>query len=152
MNAGADQHRRWDDGDQTAKVATMIAEENDPKQRALLMLIDGTRRAISDNTSVIQEMRSDMRMHRAEFEAHKKEQDRIINQGVGARRMARVAWTVIAIVLSVSYSFVVWTGSRALNKLDALDTKVHANEADHAKYDAKFEQCDREHETLRGRR
>ena len=59
--------RRWSDGPGTLDISQMIANEDDPKQRAFLIVLHSINQALEANTSTVREISDKLEIHLEAF-------------------------------------------------------------------------------------
>jgi hypothetical protein len=69
---------------QQAEIERLITEEEDPKARLTLMVLNKINLALVANTNVTNSIRNDLDEHLKVFAVRAKEQDELINKGRGA--------------------------------------------------------------------
>lgn len=79
--------RRSTDDANSANIESMIAEENDPKSRALLIVLNSINNSMMANTAITREIGGKLDAHLSNYERHVEEQTATVNRGRGA-------WTV----------------------------------------------------------
>lgn len=86
----------------------LIAQEDDPKQRVFLILLNNLNASLIDNTKATSIIGSKLDEHLTNFEVYTKDKDQLLNQGRGA-------WKVAAWVLGLAQvvAGVVWMDIRA---------------------------------------
>ena len=76
-------------------IGKMIAEENDPKLRVLLLLVNAFNENLTDNTTAIQNRGQKFDEHLTNFEQRAAQDDAMKNQGKGAYKV--VAFVIAAV-------------------------------------------------------
>lgn len=76
-------------------VESMIAEEDDPKQRLSLIIMNSIKNAVLANTKVAEATAKRLDEHLTNYDKHTQAEAALINKGIGA-------WKVIAWVLGVA--------------------------------------------------
>jgi hypothetical protein len=104
---------------QTLNIEDMIANENDPKQRAFLIVLNSINNSLLANTSTIREVSTKLETHLTLFESHAEAEEALMNKGRGA-------WTVLAWVLGILQvaGFGLW--SLARNDLAEIHSSLSA--------------------------
>ncbi len=87
------------DEDIQRKIEELIEAESDPRERARLLILLAISRTLVDNVVAVREVTEEFRSHRLEFETHREEQLKLINQGRGAWKVIGVAVLIIQGVL-----------------------------------------------------
>lgn len=110
-------------------IGKMIAEENDPKLRVLLLLVNAFNENLTENTTAIQNLGQKFDEHLTNFEQRAAQDDALKNQGKGAYKVAAF---VIALVQVIGMA--IWLQARA----DIKD--IHSAIADGKNAVARFEE------------
>ncbi|OXE36893.1 MAG: hypothetical protein CGW95_04730 [Phenylobacterium zucineum] len=100
-------------------IEAMIAEENDPKQRAFLIILNSINVALMANTSATAGLSQKFDDHLTTFEEKVAADAEILNQGKGM-------WKVIAWGLGAAQAVVVALAVYAANDLDAIHKAIQA--------------------------
>ncbi len=89
-------------------IEQMIMQEDDPKQRAFLIVLNSINNSLIANTHTIQDVSDKLEQHLTNFETHAREEEAVMNKGRGAWKVA--AWVVgVAQVVAVS----LWVETRS---------------------------------------
>jgi len=99
------------------EIEEMIAEENDPKQRAFLIILNSINRALVANTSATAGLSQKFDDHLTKFEEKVEADAEILNQGKGM-------WRVIAYGLGAAQAVVIALAVYAANDLKALHDEL----------------------------
>jgi hypothetical protein len=75
-------------------IERMIAAEDNPSQRAFLIVLNSINNALIENTAMTKEVSVKLESHLVNFSKHIKDEDEIMNKGRGA-------WKVIASVAGI---------------------------------------------------
>lgn len=78
--------------DQSGDIEKMIMQENDPKQRAFLIVLNSINNSLIANTNTIREVSDKLESHLAHFEEHTKTEEALVNRGRGMWKIA--AWVI----------------------------------------------------------
>lgn len=90
------------DAEDKLKIRTLIEEANDPKDRAILMVLANISDALSQQSETIVDVSSKLDLHLTRFEEQSREAERIINQGRGGIKAA--LWLLsIAQVVGIAF-------------------------------------------------
>jgi len=90
--------------DSVTDISLMIANENDPKQRAFLIVLNSINLALEANTATVREISVKLEHLLDDFDTHVLEDERLVNQGRGAWKV--VAWVIgIAQVMATGAFF-----------------------------------------------
>ena len=85
----------------------MIMQEDDPKQRAFLIVLNNINKSLIANTDTIRDVSEKLDAHLTSYEQHVEKEDALFNRGRGAWRV--VAW-VIGVVQVVGLG--IWASAR----------------------------------------
>ena len=111
----ADSRRRSSDGAGSLDISQMIVDENDPKQRAFLIVLHSINQSLEANTDTVREINSKLENHLEAFGHHVSNEEKILNQGRGAWKV--FAWIVTVAQVLVTYGWVQQrTDMQELNK------------------------------------
>ena len=110
-------------------IGKMIAEENDPKLRVLLLLVNAFNENLTDNTTAIQSLGQKFDEHLTNFEQRAAQDDAMKNQGKGAYKISA---GVIAFVQVIGMA--IWLQASADIR------QIHAAIADGKNAVARFEE------------
>lgn len=91
----------------TADIDSMIAAEDDPKQRAFLIVLNNINKSLVANTETIRDVSDKLETHLANFEQHTKEDEALRNKGLGA-------WKVLSAVIGLVQlaGLAIWNNAR----------------------------------------
>ena len=96
--------RRSSDGAGSLDISQMIADENDPKQRAFLIVLHSINQSLEANTHAVKEINDKLEGHLVAFGDHVVSEERLLNQGRGAWKI--FAWIVGAAQVFATYGWV----------------------------------------------
>ena len=96
--------RRWSDGPGSLDISQMIANEDDPKQRAFLIVLHSINQALEANASTVREISDKLETHLEAFNEHTAEEQKILNQGKGAWKI--VAWVIGVAQVMATFAWV----------------------------------------------
>lgn len=99
----------------------MIAEENDPKQRAFLIVLNSINNGLVANTDATRDMAKKFDEHLSTYETHTASEAEMVNK-------ARGMWRVLAWVLGVSQMCVVWLGLSLFRDLGEIHAQLNAGQ------------------------
>ncbi len=138
MTEETENNRRASDKLQT-DIDLSIAAENDPRQRALLIILQSINRSLIANTRATQETAAELqkhgenfKSHLSNFEKHAVNEEAIMNKGKGA-------WWVLTIALTIAQSFVIYAWRDSKFELDAMKAEARAASILHEKMSARIE-------------
>lgn len=92
-------------------IEALIADESDPKQRALLIVLHSINRALVANAETVREVADKLDTHLTEYETRVSAETALYNKGQGA-------WKVIAWVLGIVQAGVIATGGYVVNQVN----------------------------------
>lgn len=87
------EHNRRATDARTLDIESMIAAEDDSKQRAFLIVLNSINNSLVANTSTIRDISEKLETHLTNFDTHTQNEEATLNKGRGA-------WRVIAAVLA----------------------------------------------------
>lgn len=105
------QHRRQVDGIPSLEIAQLIAAENDPKQRASLLVLHAISLLLESNTKMVVDIAMKLEKHLEVFSLHATEEQKLMNQGKGAWKI--MAWVLAAVQ---ALGIVLWNDVRSSQK------------------------------------
>jgi len=88
-------------------IESMIMQEDDPKQRAFLIVLNSINNSLVANTETIREVSEKLETHLTHFEEHTRNEEALLNKGRGAWKVA--AW-VIGVVQVIGLG--IWSQAR----------------------------------------
>ncbi len=112
------QNRRASDN-RALDIEGMIQEENDPKQRSFLIVMNNINLSLVANTSTIRDLSEKFDSHLTSYELRTEHEDALLNKGLGA-------WKVAAWVLGVAQSVVIALTVAAYNDLSSIHGHITA--------------------------
>ena len=97
-------------------ISQMIASEDDPKQRASLIVLHAISLALEANTNTVRDISVKLEKHLEAFSSHASTEQAMMNQGRGM-------WKIMAWVLTGAQVIGIglWTDTRALQKESQAD-------------------------------
>lgn len=116
-------------------IESMIAEENDPKQRSFLIILNSINNSLVANTQVTANLSKQFEDHLKTFEDKVAEDAELLNQGKGA-------WKVAAFVLGGMQAIVVSAAVYAANDIKAIHTAIHEGQLTDARIEARIERLE----------
>lgn len=105
--------RRLDDI--SMNIETMIAEEDDPKQRAFLIVLNNINNSLLANTITVRDIGGKLDSHLVNYENNVRNSDKLINRGKGM-------WVVFAWVIAIAQAAVLAVGTWAAKELSDIHT------------------------------
>lgn len=99
------------------EIGDLIKQENDPKTRAILMVLHSINLSLIANTQAVNDTDQQLKQHMIEFRVRTSEADAMLNKGKGA-------WVILSAALIIAQAAIVWeiTGSMAeLKTMHAID-------------------------------
>jgi hypothetical protein len=106
--------------DKTSDIEKMIASENDPRQRAFLIVLNSINFSLIANTRTITNVSDKLDRHLTNFEEHASSEAELINKGRGA-------WRIAAWILGAAQLVAMGAWGLASNKLTSIDTSIRDN-------------------------
>lgn len=105
--------------DSVTDISMMIANENDPKQRAFLIVLNSINLALEANTATVREISQKLEHLLDDFTNHVTEDERLVNQGRGA-------WKVVAWVIGIAQVMATGAWFTQRNEISDLNKAVQA--------------------------
>jgi hypothetical protein len=112
-----------------SNIESMIAEENDPKTRMHLIILNNMNRTQVSMLESIQNLNSERIEPRKSFVAHEEDQQNIVNQGRG---MWRILGWMLAIVQAIGAS-TLYVGWNTLREMQSTDMRLEQKLSDMVK-------------------
>ncbi len=117
--------------DTTTDINDLIMGEDDPKQRAFLIVLNSINQSLIANTHTIRDVSEKLEQHLTNFENHARDEEAMINKGRGMWKVA--AWVIgIAQVIGLG----IW--NQAHGELSDIKTAVNVGQATLAKHDVRI--------------
>ena len=113
----AEHNRRHDDGGKT-EIDELIKQENDPKTRAILLVLQNINVSLMANTEAVNDTDRQLKQHMTAVAKNAEENNALLNKGRGM-------WNVISICLAVVQAGLVYFMSMYLSDIKSL----HAEDA-----------------------
>ena len=120
------------------EILELARRENDPKDRAYLLLLLKINSNLEANTQATKDISSEIQTHRAEFEQHRIEFRKHVTDEAALFNQGRGMWRVTAVVLTVmqvaAFSLASWYVNKQddeSKQLKAISDSVVRNEAKH---------------------
>ena len=85
-------NRRATDAAMSLDIDQMIMQEDDPKQRAFLIVLNSINNSLIANTETIKDVSEKLDAHLTSYENHVEQEDALLNRGRGAWRV--MAWVI----------------------------------------------------------
>ena len=96
-------YKRRQSDSKVGDIEALIAEENDPKQRAFLIILNSINSSMVANTEATRDVADKLDSHLSAFETKAESDAKLLNQGRGAWRvLAWVLGTAQVVILGVS--------------------------------------------------
>lgn len=115
-----DHEARRTDVNSHAEIEALIREEPDPRERARLLVLLQLNAVLVDNVTATRGLADQFKAHRAEFEAHARVEEGLLNKGRGAM------W--VAIILSgVIQALVIFQATQALDAIREIGALARTN-------------------------
>jgi hypothetical protein len=113
----AEHNRRHDDGGKT-EIDELIKQENDPKTRAILLVLQNINVSLMANTEAVNDTDRQLKQHMVEVAKRTDESNALLNKGRGM-------WNIISLVLAAVQVALVYFMSMYLSDIKSL----HAEDA-----------------------
>ena len=113
----AEHSRRHDDGGKT-EIDELIKQENDPKTRAILLVLQNINVSLMANTEAVNDTDRQLKQHMVEVAKRTDESNALLNKGRGM-------WNIISLVLAAVQVALVYFMSMYLSDIKSL----HAEDA-----------------------
>ena len=113
----AEHNRRHDDGGKT-EIDELIKAENDPKTRAILLVLQNINVSLMANTEAVNDTDRQLKQHMVEVAKRTDESNALLNKGRGM-------WNIISLVLAAVQVALVYFMSMYLSDIKSL----HAEDA-----------------------
>ena len=84
--------------DRFSDIEAMIAVENDPRQRAFLIILNSINNSLQANTKMTKEVAGKLNDHLTAFERKSEEDAALLNKGRGAWKVISVVYGVLQII------------------------------------------------------
>lgn len=95
----------------------LIADENDPGKRTLLLLLSALNANIIANTKTTEVVSTDLASLGSSFSVHAANEEALMNKGKGA-------WKVLAVVLGLAQVLISFGMVALMNKVAAIDNNI----------------------------
>lgn len=112
-------------------INSMIAEENDPRQRAFLIVLNSINNSLIANTTTTMEVAVKLDEHLTHYEQHTSDEAALINKGIGA-------WKVVAWASGIAQALMVAGGTYLVNDLKDIHTALNTIAVRDADYGARL--------------
>ena len=113
MTENNNQTKRHSDMAEFDEIGELIKQENDPKTRAILMVLQSINLSLIANTQAVNDTDTQLKQHMIEFKTRAADSDAMINRGKGI-------WYVLSFVLAVAQSVLVWLMIQSLDEIKNL--------------------------------
>lgn len=121
-----DKKRRTEDVDRTTQeIETLILQEDDPKQRAFLIVLNTINKSLLANTHTLREFEQKLEEHTDKFADHAKTEEALMNKGRGM-------WKVAAWVIGVAQIAGLYIWQHAREDLASINTSMQRNQVEMA--------------------
>lgn len=112
-------------------VESMIAEEDDPKQRLMLIIMNSIKNALLANTKVAEATAKKLNEHLDHYEQHERADAALLNKGIGA-------WKIIAWGLGILQSILIAGVSYLAADLKEMHSDIRASALTDAKVELRL--------------
>ncbi len=109
----------------------MILEENDPKQRAFLIVLNAINNSLVANTDTIREVSSKLETHLTNFDEHTRAEDALLNKGRGA-------WHIVVWVIGVAQVIGLGIWQLARTDLAEINTSLQSQHKEIATHETRI--------------
>lgn len=113
------------------EIETMILEENDPKQRAFLIVLNAINNSLVANTDTIREVSSKLETHLTNFDEHTRAEDALLNKGRGA-------WHIVVWVIGVAQVIGLGIWQLARTDLAEINTSLQSQHKEIATHETRI--------------
>lgn len=113
------EHLRRNTDATAADIERLITEEDDPKQRAFLIVLNSINNSLISNSEATREINSKLEFHLSKFDNHVVAEDGLINQGKGV-------WRVMSWVLGISQTAIIAMSSAVWVNVSHNTEQIHA--------------------------
>jgi hypothetical protein len=111
--------RRWIDNASSLDISQMIAAEDDPKQRAFLIVLHSINQSLEANTTTVREISDKLEVHLEVYNTHTAEEQKLLNQGRGA-------WKIVAWVIGIAQVLATGAWIQQRNDMTLLTATTHS--------------------------
>jgi isocitrate lyase len=105
-------NRRYDDGGKT-EIDDLIKQENDPKARAILLVLQNINVSLMANTQAVNDTDKQLKQHMNEVAKRTEENNALINKGRGM-------WNVISVCLAIVQAGLIYFMGMYLSDIKSL--------------------------------
>lgn len=123
-------NRRISDN-RVGEIESLISEENDPKQRAFLIILNSINASMMANTSATSQVAEKLDSHMSLFEKKAEADAKLLNQGRGA-------WRVLAWVLGTAQAVILGIAAYVFSDIQQVHTELNQIALTAAKTDARL--------------
>lgn len=124
-------------------IERLIAIEDDPKQRVLMIVLQSINRSLIANTISTQNTQIEVEQHRKDFVVHLTNFERHTMNEEAIMQRGRGIWTVLSIVLLLAQGVVAYGWNAFRDEIDTMKSAAHAAELLHQKLGSRIEQLER---------
>lgn len=124
-------HSRRSTDSRVGDIEALIAEENDPKQRAFLIILNSINASMMANTSATSQVAEKLDSHMSLFEKKAEADAKLLNQGRGA-------WRVLAWVLGTAQTVILGIAAYVFADIQQVHTELNQITLTAAKTDARL--------------
>ena len=114
----------------------MIVAEDDPKQRAFLIVLNSINLSLVANTKTVREISDKLEQHLDNFQAHAENEEALMNQGRGA-------WRVMAWVLGIAQAATIGVGSMIVTEITSINKSFHIHEIKAQQIESRVDEIER---------
>ena len=117
--------------DTSSDINDLIMGEDDPKQRAFLIVLNSINQSLIANTHTIKDVSEKLEQHLTNFENHARDEEAMINKGRGM-------WKVAAWVIGGAQVVGLGIWNQAHGELNEIKTAVITDQATLAKHETRI--------------
>jgi len=129
-------HSRRSTDNRVGDIEALISGENDPKQRAFLIILNSINASMVANTEATREVADKLDNHLSAFEAKAEADAQMLNQGRGA-------WRVLAWVLGTAQVMILGISGYVFSDLQAIHSDLTKLSIADARMDARINLLER---------
>jgi hypothetical protein len=123
--------RRRSSDSKSLDIEDMIADENDPKQRAFLIVLNSINNGLMANTTATRDMSDKFDSHLSAYDQRTEAESEMVNK-------ARGAWRILAWVLGACQALVLMLGTALFNDLGEMHTMFRAGQLTDVRLEARI--------------
>ena len=117
-------------------IEAMIMAEEDPKNRAFLVVMNNINMSLISNTQAVTDLRSEFSVHKDIFQQHATQEEKIFNQGKGM-------WRIISVVIAIVQVIFGYGWMETAGHLKSIDAAIATSQLNDAKNESRWAEHDR---------